>query len=485
MPDEHSLDSLDPQVTQQMLQRLLKADLASFVRKSFHTVSPGQLYEHNWHIEAITWALERCYSGETKRLLITLPPRNLKSICASVAFPAWVLGKDPGHRIICASYANELTAKHARDFRSVVASDWYRDLFPRCRARKDTELEFVTSKEGYRFGTSVGGTLTGRGGSLIIIDDPLKPEEAMSKAARDHVRQWYDGTLYSRLDSKKDDVIVLIMQRLHLDDLAGHVLEKENWEHLNLPAIAQGSERIQIGPKRFHHRAAGDLLHPLREPERVLQEAKINLGSFFYEAQYQQTPVPEGGNLVKWDWFQFYDELPKPSPKARIIQSWDTASKAGELNDYSVCTTWLAEEADFYLIDVVRAQLDYPNLKRKVIETKATHRANSVLIEDKGSGTSLIQDLRREADVRPIAVTPEGDKITRMSAQSAKIEAGQVHLPATAPWLGDFKTELNAFPNGRHDDQVDSLSQFLSWIDRSRSRRVRVGHMFYGTSCAH
>ena len=155
-----------------------------FIHRSFNAISPGQVYLPNWHIQAMAYELSRVIAGDTKRLLITLPPRSLKSICASVALPAWAIGRDPTKRIICASYSNELTAKHARDFRTVVLSDWYRAVFPMARRRKDTETEFVTSKEGYRYGTSVGGTLTGRGGSLIIIDDPLKPEEAMSKAAR-------------------------------------------------------------------------------------------------------------------------------------------------------------------------------------------------------------------------------------------------------------------------------------------------------------
>ena len=411
--------------------------------------------------------------GENQRLLITLPPRSLKSICASVALPAWILGLDPTMRIICASYSNELTAKHARDFRAVVQSDWYRDLFPWTRERKDTELEFVTTMEGYRYGTSVGGTLTGRGGSLIIIDDPLKPEEAMSKAARERVLSWFDGTVYSRLDNKAEDAIVIVMQRLHIDDLAGHVLEKGGWRHLNLPAIAPGPESIQISPERFCHRETGDLLHPAREPRSVLDEVKANLGSFFFESQYQQSPVPETGNLIKWDWFQVYDELPAAGPNGRIVQSWDTASKAGELNDFSVCTTWLDKGDDFYLIDVCRERLDYPSLKRRVIEMKDRHRAETILIEDKGSGTSLIQDLGRAGNCRPIKVEPQGDKMTRMATQSAKIEAGQVHIPKSAYWLGDFRSELLAFPHGRHDDQVDSLSQFLGWVDERRRHTMQ------------
>jgi len=376
------------------------------------------------------------------------------------------------------SYSNELTARHARDFRNVMLSDWYQGLFPFTRPRKDTELELVSTREGYRYGTSIGGTLTGRGGSLMIIDDPLKPDEALSKVVRDRVCQWFDATLYSRLDDKARDSIILVMQRLHMDDLAGHVLEKGGWHHLNLPAIALGPQRIQIGPERYHNRAADDLLHPEREPKSVLEEAKANLGSFFFQAQYLQCPVPESGNLINYDWFQIYDELPNPGPHDQIVQSWDTASKAGELNDYSVCTTCLAADNTFYLIDVLRERLDYPSLKRRVIETKDCYGAQTVLIEDKGSGTSLIQDLSRSGELHPIKIEPEGDKVTRMAAQSAKIEAGQVHIPRDAPWLGDFRSEILAFPHGRHDDQVDSLSQFLGWIDqrqRHSFQTVKLG----------
>jgi predicted phage terminase large subunit-like protein len=458
-------DSVTP-TDHEILQALLREDLASFVRKTFNALCPGQSYLHNWHIEAIAYELMRVARGEVRRLLITLPPRSLKSICASVAFPAWVLGHNPTKRIICVSYANDLTARHARDFRTVVLSDWYQPLFPLTRACKDTELEFVTTREGYRYGTSIGGTLTGRGGSLIIIDDPLKPEEALSRVARDRVRQWFDGTLYPRLDDKARDSIVLVMQRLHLDDLAGYLLEKGGWHHLNLPAIAVEPQRIEIGPKRYFDRAIGDLLHPERETPSVLEEAKANLGSFYFEAQYQQRPVPETGNLINWTWFQVYDHLPNQGPHDQIVQSWDTASKAGELNDFSVCSTWLITENTFYLIDVLRARLDYPSLRRRAIETRDRFNAHAVLIEDKGSGTSLIQDLARSGEIHPIKIEPEGDKVTRMATQAAKIEAGQARIPREAPWLDEFRSEILAFPYGRHDDQVDSLSQFLGWVDQ-------------------
>ena len=464
------------------LEAALRYDLASFIQRSFQTIVPAAEYQDNWHIDAVAWHLRQCFDGQIKRLIITLPPRNLKSICASVAFPAWVLGRDPSRRIICASYAIDLTAKHARDCRTVMESAWYRSLFPHTRLnpKKSAELEFETTRQGYRYGTSLGGALTGRGGNFVIIDDPIKPADAMSEVKRESVKNWFDGTLYSRLDSKKDDVIIILMQRVHVDDLVGHVLEKDaGWVHLDLPAIADAPQDVPIGPGIVYRRQVGDVLHPEREPKEILDRIKADMGSAVFSAQYQQRPVPVEGNLVKWTWFRFYPCPPAHDNDGRVIQSWDTASKAGELNDYSVCTTWLMKGDDYYLLDVLRERLEYPLLKKRVIELAHRHAAHSVLIEDKGSGTQLVQDLRYEkTGVRPIPMTPDTDKETRMSNQSAHIEAGQVFLPESAPWLDEFKAEIMAFPNGRFDDQVDSLSQFLRWAeDRKRFRVVCGTHI--------
>jgi len=226
---------------QQLVRAILREDLYCFIQATFPTVSPGASFAPNWHIEAIAYALTRVLNGEIKRLIITVPPRSLKSICTSVAFPAFVLGHDPTRRIICVSYAEALARKHANDCRALMRSPLYHRLFPgtRISLAKDTELEFATTCGGNRLSTSVGGTLTDRGGNLIIIDDPLKPQDAYSEAARESTKQWYSNTLLSRLDDKINDAIIVVMQRLHLDDLVGHLLEQEGWTHLNLPAIAE------------------------------------------------------------------------------------------------------------------------------------------------------------------------------------------------------------------------------------------------------
>lgn len=459
------------------LNALVQQDLSSFIEKSFQALAPGETYHHNWHIDCLAWHLQQCLDGNIKRLIITLPPRHLKSICASVAFPAWALAQDPTRKLICVSYSNELTRKLALDFRSIMDSNWYRKLFPKTRAhrRKDTELEFMTSKRGFRLGTSLGGSLTGRGGNFIIIDDPIKPAEAMSEAERERVKQWYDNTLYSRLDNKREDVIILVMQRVHVDDLVGHVLEKEDWVQVNIPAIAEQEETYQIGDDEFYTRPAGEILQESREDAAALEAIKATLGSYNFSAQYQQCPVPPGGNMVQWEWFKTYKKCPAWSDFDQIVQSWDTASKAEELHDYSVCTTWGVLGSDYYLLDVVRERLEYPDLRRRVISEARRCVADTVLIEDAGSGTLLVQDLRMAASrqrniPRPIAIRPRGDKVTRMAAQTAKIEAGQVLIPESAPWLHDFQLEVLAFPNGRHDDQVDSMAQFLRWIARRQYR---------------
>lgn len=460
-----------------ILYAILREDLSSFIAKTFQVVAPGDCYLPNWHIEVIADYLMQCYLGNIKRLIITMPPRSLKSICASVAFPAWILGRNPSLRIICASYGNELSSKLARDCKAVMESDWYRKAFPATRLKRSVELDLETSRKGGRFASSVGGSLTGRGGNFIILDDLLKPQDAMSEIRRKGANEWYDSTLYSRLDNKNDDVIILVMQRLHVDDLAAHLLNKGGWVHLDLPAIAEYDQTFTLSNGQCFTRSTGDILHPERESRVVLDEIRGNLGSFNFAAQYQQQPAPVEGNLVKWAWFEFYDEAPSLAYPDFVVQSWDTASKISELSDYSVCTTWHVKGNVFYLIDVLRERLDFPALKKAVVHQALQFHPESILVEDSASGTALIQDIRYQGlqgIPNPIAVTPKGDKAMRMNTQSPRIEAGHVYLPRKADWLDDFRKEVLSFPYGAHDDQIDSMSQFLNWIDERKRNTLHV-----------
>jgi predicted phage terminase large subunit-like protein len=458
-----------------VLQAVLRSDLPSFIRKVFATVTVGEPYFHNWHIDAIAHQLERIDCGEIRRLLINQPPRSLKSICVSIAYVAWLLGHDPTRRVIVVSYSSDFAAELHRQFRQVASSMWYAELFPHVHWAKETGLEFVTTKGGGRYATSVGGTLTGRGADLIVIDDPLNANDVQSEAARKKVLDWYSGALVSRLNDKNTGRIVAVMQRLHEDDLAGHLLRQGGWEHLDLPAIALEEQVIDLGRGKVHLRRPGDILHPDREGEAALAALKHEIGSLRFSAQYQQRPIPLEGNLIKRVWFRYFNpvDLPARTALTKVVQSWDVASRAGDSNDYSVCTTWRIEKDDVYLLHVFRARLEYPNLRRKVGELAKEFGATTILIEDAGPGIGLLDDLKTSPPPglnRPIGVKPEGGKSDRMESQTAKIEAGQVHLCVDAPWLDVFLAELLAFPYGRYDDQVDSVSQFLTWWQRNRFR---------------
>lgn len=198
----------------------------------------------------------------------------------------------------------------------------------------------------------------------------------------------FDETLLSRLDDKRTDAVVLVMQRLHPEDIVAHVLQSGDWTHLDLPAIAAEDAKIPIGERSLYFRAAGELLQPEREPQPVLDELKRAVGSMAFSAQYLQSPVPLGGNLIRWDWFRRWTELPeKERVTQQIVQSWDTASKAAELNDYSVGITAMVQKEAIYILDVVRERLEFPALKRRIATEKQRWKATMVLIEDKGSGT--------------------------------------------------------------------------------------------------
>lgn len=447
-------------------RHLLRRDFHAFVTRVFYQLHPQAPYLSNWHIDLMCAELQACLRGETKRLIINVPPRSLKSLTASVAFPAFVHGHDPTANIICVSYGQDLSTKLALDCRNVMTSSWYRATFGATLSpSKQGTNDFMTTRNGTRLATSIEGVLTGRGADFIIIDDPLKPDEAVSDTHRKKVNAWYDGTLLSRLNSKVDGVIILVMQRLHLDDLVGHVLAQEKWKVLRFPAIAeQDEEFVYMTPYGIEHhkRLTGDILHPEREPREVLDLMRQRIGEYNFSGQYQQSPIPPGGGLVKKDWFKYYEPATQPQGM-QVIQSWDTANKPTELSDYSVCTTWGIEGKKIYLLDVLRARLTFPELKRSVQQLQQRFRASAVLVEDKASGIQLIQELRY-AGMAVKEIKPVDTKVMRMNAQTAQIESGFVYLPTAAPWLAQYLSEMTTFPFSKHDDQVDSTSQALEWI---------------------
>jgi predicted phage terminase large subunit-like protein len=445
----------------------------SFLVHAFVDRHGAASFTPGWHIEVMAARLDAVRLGHARRLIVNIPPRHLKSLAASIALPAWLLGHDPRLSVVNATYAQDLSDAFARDCRSVMASQWYRDLFTtRLRAARPPLRELVTTRGGFRMATSVGGVLTGRGADVILIDDPLKPADAMSESRRAGANSWFDGTLYSRLNDKAKGSIVIVMQRLHEDDLVGHVLKKEGWEIVAFPAIAEADETHEIetpfGPKTYG-RKAGDALHPAREPLASLELTRATIGEANFAGQYQQRPAPAGGGMIREGWFRRFSEDERPDRFDRVIQSWDTANKPSELADYSVCTTWGMKGPNAYLLNVFRKRLSFPDLERAVAEQDALFSPEVILIEDRASGTQLIQALVARGVAPAPRYAPDGDKVMRLHAQTAQIENGFVWLPKEAPWLSEYLREVTLFPAGRHDDQVDSTAQALAWM-RSRPR---------------
>jgi len=300
----------------------------------------------------------------------------------------------------------------------------------------------------------------------------LKPNEALSEVRREAVNEWYDNTLLSRLNNKESGIIIIVMHRLHENDLIGYLLGRgEDWEVLSFPAIAEQDEdytvQTALGPFRYT-RKVGDVLDPSRESLQTLSAIKSQVGGYTFAGQYQQNPTPVGGNMVLRDWLQYYDPAAPLHRFSTVLQSWDTANKSGELNDYSVCTTWGVHDARYYLLDVYRQKLDYPTLRRKVLEQLAKCKPQIILIEDRASGTQLIQDLMYESGqrIKPYDPPPQTDKIMRLHSQTAHFEGGKVLLPSSAPWLDEYVRELTSFPGAKHDDQVDSTTQALDYMSQ-------------------
>jgi len=459
-------------ISQEVLDAILRTELPAFIEKCFAEIEQGRSYAHNWHIDAIAYELSRIHTGKTRRLIVNIPPRHLKSLTVTIAYTAWALGHDPTKKIICVSHSKDLAREHANSFLRIVETPWYRRLFPSLevakRGHRVTELK--TTRGGFRLATSIEGSVLGRGADLIVIDDPIQPLEALSAAERAKVKTFYDQTLYTRLNDKKTGAIILVMQRLHEDDLTAHVQKNEDWTALEIQAIADADEAYTIGPtaEDKYLRAAGELLHAEREPKWVLDDLKRTMGSRGFQAQYQQEPVPLDGSVIKRSWIRYYEDAPNEFD--RIVASWDTASTIGATSDYSVGTLWGLAGSNYYLLELIRGQFEFTALRQRVIALHRRRPETVTLIEETDLGRALLHDLRDNHDLRPVLEPPLFDKLARMEAQSARFEAGDVLLPRDAPWLGDYVAELLAFPSGSHDDQVDSTSQALRYLTRRRGQ---------------
>ncbi|GMO16196.1 hypothetical protein BwSH20_64500 [Bradyrhizobium ottawaense] len=351
-----------------------------------------------------------------------------------------------------------------------MEAPWYCELFP-TRLGKSTEDELVTTKGGSRLAMSVGGTLTGYGADTIIVDDPLNAIGATSDAPRKGCNEWFDRSLMSRLNDKSEGSIIVVMQRLHQQDLTGHLIEKGGWNHLALPALAAQDTMIELTNRSFVWKK-GEPLQKRESPE-VLEALKSQLGSLVFQTQYLQDPAPDEGNDLKREWLRSCSIHPTRQSADEVVLSCDMSAKAGENSNYSTCLAFLVRNRnEYYLIDLWRGKVEFPELRQVMLEQHAKHQPCATLIEDTAMGSPLMSELKRGGVQGVVAIKPIKDKRTRMSGETAKLQAGSLILPQTAPWLDDFLLEYVSFPFGKTDDMMDALSQFLTWRTEAERRVI-------------
>lgn len=474
--------------SQRAVYNKAEGSLAFFLQQAWPVIEPGTPYQHNWHIDCVAEHLQAVQRGEITRLIINQPPRSLKSLLVSVCWPAWCWALDPKLRWMFASYSASLAAYHSVLRRLLIQSDWYRHNWDKVCLTDDQNLkmEFANTHRGIMTATSVGGSAIGKGGDILVFDDPLNPTEAASPVMRENANRWIRQSFLTRLNDKHTGRIVGVMQRLHEQDTSGMLLAMGGWTHLCLPAEAERRTVVPFPGGRTKLRKPGDLLFPAREGRAELDRRKVELGSYGYAGQYQQRPSPAEGGMLKREWWRFWypremtppapitvrredgslrecPQCPLPDRFDESLLSWDMAFKGASGSDYVVGQYWARCAAEKYLIDQQRAQADFPTTLQMVLRMVARYpEADAVLVEDKANGPAVLQTLRREVGGL-IPVTPAGGKESRVHAVAPAIEAGNVYLPhpSACAWVEPFIERAAAFPNAEHDDEIDAMSQAL------------------------
>jgi predicted phage terminase large subunit-like protein len=430
----------------------------TFFERAFREINPRTPYQPNWHVSALAHAFERCRKGELTRLAVVIPPRQLKSTLLTVALSAFLLGNNPSVKIICSSYAPHLAIGFHNNTRKIVGSPWFREAFPDFQVgSSDTQTFFDTTEGGFRFATTPGGALTGIGADWIILDDPQKASDMLHESSRNEGKHLLDNTVYTRFNNQKTGVLIIVMQRLHEDDLIGHVMRPgSGWELIKIPMMAEEDLLYPISENIVHCFKKGSFLQPELFGQREFDQRQIEMGTSNFYAQYQQSPVPPAGNLFDWKWFRSAVAAPAFS---EVIMSLDVAaSKDG--GNYSAFTIWGHRDGNWYLIAAHRFQYELPEVRGRLLEFDKHYRPDLILVDGVGVGFGLVQLLKRDG-LRHVESAKGSGKVADAETVAPMIEAGRVFYLPNAPGLTAFRDEVIAFPKGKYDDQVDSMVQLL------------------------
>lgn len=454
--------------------------LSEFIRQAWKVIEPETEYLHNWHIDAICEYLQAADDGEIKRLLINMPPRAMKSISVSIMWPVWSWIRKPESRWLFASYAANLSTEHSVGRRTIIQSDWYqRHWGDRYQLTSDQNVktEYQNDKQGRMFATSFGGVAAGKGGDRIVIDDPHDPKGAESDVQRKTTLSIFDRKLSTRLNDKKTGVIVVVMQRLHEQDVSARCIE-QGYTHLCLPAEDTPGKVISAPSGKEFIRDDSGLLWPAREGPKEIAQAKLQLGDFGYAGQYGQRPYPLGGAIFKREDFRYYitnDPLHGENALVQLTRNngttWtvrakdcrrfitvDGATSEEKSADYTVAHVWaLTLSYDLLLLDEWRDHASTPKVVDNIVRLNRQWDVEFTAVERDGIGLPIIQTLRtRGVTIKPLKA--RGDKVTRAGTAQLRFQAEMIHFPVNEPWVADLRAELEAFPKGANDDRCDTVS---------------------------
>lgn len=423
------------------------------------------MYKPLQHTQYLAERLQAIADGEQKHIIVEMPPRHSKSMTITETFPSYFIGRNPNKHVIATAYSEGLARKFGRLNRNKLV-EFGNDIFNIQMANDNSTATnwSVGDFTGGMVATGIGGSITGEGADLLIIDDPIKNNaEAQSETIRNKIWDEWETTLSTRLH--KGASVIVVMTRWHEDDIVGRLLERSpyEWERIRMPAIAEDEDDL-LG------REVGEPLSAeLGFDEHWAELKKQEVGSKTWNSLYQQRPSASEGNIFKREWWQFYERAPRKFD--RMIISWDLTFKGNDSNDYVVGQVWIKKGADKYLIEQIRGQMDFPETLQAVKNLARKYpQAKEILIEDKANGPAVISSIKREVS-GIIPITPRGSKVARAQAITPQIESGNVFLPRNRTFVDDFIEECASFPTGAHDDIVDSLSQAL---DRLASERKAV-----------
>lgn len=498
--------SISPSVMLGMIEReesrrLGRDNLYEFVKQCWHVIEPGVLFVPSWHLNCICEHLEAVSRGDIRRLLINIPPRHSKSTI-TVIWSVWEWITRPEEKFLCASYSGVLSIRDNLKARRLIESPWFQERYGdsfELSTDENQKTRFSNNKNGYRIATSVGGTATGEGGSRLILDDPHSAAEAQSDAMRNTALEWFNSVWSTRLNDPKKDAMVTIMQRLHAHDVSGVILEElGDWEHICIPAEWDGVKRkTKLGvydPRKIE----GELICPDRFGHEELARLKLSLGAYQISGQLQQRPNPAGGGILKTDFFRIWPSTRTMPDLFYIVQSYDTAFTEKTTGDPTGCCVWGVFEHEkarnVLLLDCWNEHLGYPALKKRVMDDwaaryggekdnvmKPSRRPDVILVEAKGSGQSLLQDLRL-SNIPAVPYNPgKADKTARAHMASPLLEAGVFWVLESAKnkgrartWVEPFLKQLEQFPAGEHDEMVDCFTQAAIYLRDAGQLEVAV-----------